>query len=82
LEIEKIKSIPYVPMSHPFVEKLIGSVRPELLDQALFWTATDLENKLKNYQSYYNQYRCHSSRDGATLVSSDNGKIVEIDSYR
>jgi putative transposase len=24
LEVEEIKSIPYVPMSHPFVERLIG----------------------------------------------------------
>ena len=50
LEVEQIKSLQHVPMSHPFVERLIGSVRRELLDQTLFWTATDLENKLTNYQ--------------------------------
>jgi len=33
LEIEEIKSLPYAPMSHPFVERLIGSVRQELLDK-------------------------------------------------
>jgi transposase InsO family protein len=65
LEIEEIKSVPYTPTSHPFVERLIGSVRRELLDQTFFWTATDLENKLRAYQQYYNEYRCHSSRDGA-----------------
>src|SRR6266849_4743167 len=27
LEIEEIKSVPYVPVSHPFVERLIGTVR-------------------------------------------------------
>ena len=68
LEIEEIKSLPHVPMSHPFVERLIGSVRRELLDQTFFWTATDLENKLRDYQAYYNEHRCHSSRDGATPV--------------
>ena len=68
LEIEEIKSLPHVPMSHPFVERLIGSVRRELLDQTFFWTATDLENKLQDYQAYYNEHRCHSSRDGATPV--------------
>ena len=46
LEIEPIKSIPYVPVSHPFVERLIGSIRRELLDHTFFWTATDLERKL------------------------------------
>ncbi len=50
LDIEEIKSLPHVPMSHPFVERLIGSVRRELLDQTFFWTVTDLENKLQDYQ--------------------------------
>ncbi len=49
LEIEEIKSLPHVPMSHPSVERLIGSVRRELLEPTFFWTATDLENKLHAY---------------------------------
>ena len=52
LEIEEIKSLPHVPMSHPFVERLISSIRRELLDQTLLWTTTDLENKLRDYQCY------------------------------
>ncbi len=82
LEIDEIKSLPHVPMSHPFVERLIGSVLRELLDKTLFWTATDLENKLRDYQTYYNEHRCHAGRDGATPVSSDSGKVVGINSYR
>ena len=82
LDIEEIKSLPYVPMSHQFVERLIGSVRRELLDQTLFWTKSDLENKLQNYQRYYNEYRCHSSRDGATPVDSGEKNIVDINRYR
>jgi hypothetical protein len=42
-EVEEIKSIPYVPMSHPFVEQLIGTVRREFLDHVLIWNAVDLE---------------------------------------
>ena len=82
LEIEEIKSLPHVPMSHPFVERLIGSVRRELLDQTFFWTATDLENKLRDYQAYYNECRCHSSRGGATPVYSDTEKVIALSSYR
>jgi len=26
-EIEEIKSVPYIPVSHPFVERLIGTIR-------------------------------------------------------
>jgi putative transposase len=82
LDIMEIKSIPHVPMSHPFLERLIGSVRRELLDQTFFWTATDLENKLRDYQSYYNDHRCHSSRNGATPIASDDGQVAYIQSYR
>ena len=38
LEITEIKTVPYVPLSHPFVERLIGTVRREYLDRILFWT--------------------------------------------
>ena len=32
LEVEEIKSVPYAPMSHPFIEQLIGTIRREYLD--------------------------------------------------
>jgi putative transposase len=82
LDVEEIKSPPHVPMSHPFVEWLIGSVRRELLDHTLFWTVADLENKLREYQCYYNEIRCHSGRNGTTPMESDNKKIVDITYHR
>jgi hypothetical protein len=82
LEVREIKSLPHVPMSHPFVEQLIGSIRRELLDQTLFWTATDLENKLQNYQCYYNECRTHSGRDGTTADETVEHKVVNISQYR
>ena len=82
LEIKEIKSLPHVPMSHPFVERLIGSIRRELLDHTLFWTASDLLNKLSNYRRYYNEDRCHSSRAGATPVDSEPGNAIDIRNYR
>jgi len=36
LEIGEIKSVPYAPVSHPFVERLIGTIRREALDQMFF----------------------------------------------
>ena len=82
LEIDEIKSLPHVPMSHPFVERLIGSVRRELLDHTFFWTATDLENKLRNFQCYFNQRRTHSGRIGVTPVESASGNVADINLYR
>jgi hypothetical protein len=43
LEIDEVKTVPFVPCSHPFVERLIGTVRREYLDRILFWNAGDLE---------------------------------------
>ncbi len=42
LEVTEIKTI-HVPLSHPFVERLIGTLRREYLDRMLFWTTADLE---------------------------------------
>src|SRR3979490_1770203 len=53
LEVEEIKSIPYVPVSHPFVERLIGTIRRELLDPVLIWNAVDLGRKLQAFRNYY-----------------------------
>src|SRR6202162_1775231 len=43
LEVTEIKTVPYVPLSHPFVERLIGTVRREYLDHMVFWTSADLQ---------------------------------------
>ena len=66
LEVEEIKSIPYVPVSHPFVERLIGTIRREFLDHVLSWNAIDLERKLEEFRNYYNEHRVHQSLNGST----------------
>jgi hypothetical protein len=48
---ERDQNRPYVPISHPFVERLIGTIRREYLDRTLFWTTADLENKLLDFQT-------------------------------
>jgi putative transposase len=66
LEIDEIKTVPHVPLPHPFVECLIGTMRREFLDHVLFWNARDRERKLAEFQVYYNAARCHASLDGHT----------------
>ena len=66
LEIDEIKTVPHVPLSHPFVERLIGTMRRECLDHVLFWNAGDLERKLADFQAYYNAARSHASLEGYT----------------
>ena len=61
LRVEEIKTVPYVPLSHPSVERLIGTTRREFLDHTLFWNARDLERKLGEFKEYYNEDRVHAS---------------------
>jgi putative transposase len=66
LDIEEVKTVPYTPLSHPFVERVIGTIRREFLDQVLFWNGRDLSKKLSQYMVYYNETRGHLSLSGKT----------------
>ena len=57
-------------MSHPFVERLIGTIRREYLDRILFWTAVDLETKLSEFKDYYNRHRAHTALQGKTPIAN------------
>ena len=62
--INPIYSIPLTPISHPFVERLIGSIRREYLDQLFFWNSRDLQHKLDQFRDYFNEHRVHAGIDG------------------
>ena len=85
LDVSEIKTVPYVPLSHPFVERLIGTVRREYLDQVPFWSARDLENKLKDFQHYYNAGRVHFALNGHPPDDSDASNrtgVARLKHYR
>ena len=82
LNVEQIKTVPYVPLSHPFIERLIGTLRRECLDQLLFWTATDLELKLIAFKHYFNQHRSHSGLKGETPNETPESRGIDLKSYR
>jgi putative transposase len=66
LDVEEIKSVPYVPVSHPCIERLIGTVRHKYLDRLLFWNSVDLTRQLEAFRDYYNNFRIHRSLGGST----------------
>lgn len=85
LEVTEVKTVPYLPISHPFVERLIGTIRREYLDVVPFWAARDLENKLLSFRDYYNDHRCHYALDGGTpgeRAGKKRKKSAVLDSYR
>ena len=78
----EIKSVPYVPLSHPFIERLIGTIRREYLDRMVFWTTADLETKLIDFQHYYNGRRTHAGLDGRLPEPNESEAPLDFDSYQ
>jgi putative transposase len=93
LEVTEIKTVPYEPLSHPFIERLIGTIRRECLDHMLFWTTVDLEEKLADFQRYLlvagfptdmkvsgsrNWRGVRSYQRNSTIYHSSDGRHVEI----
>ena len=84
LDIDEVKSIPYTPRSHPFIERLIGTIRREFLDHTLFWNARDLERKLADFRTYYNHHRTHASLNGDTpaiIAGGDSELPLKLNSF-
>jgi putative transposase len=77
LDVHAIKSIPYTPRSHPFIERLIGTIRREFLDHTLFWNAVDLERKLDTFKDYYNRSRTHASLGGNTPAGIGCDRVAQ-----
>ena len=75
LDIAEIKTVPHVPLSHPFVERLIGTIRREFLDHVPFWNGRDRDRKLAEFQAYYNASRGHASLEGRTPLTVASGEL-------
>ena len=74
--------MPYVPWSHPFVERLIGTLRRECFDRTLFWTTADLESKLLDVKAYFNYHRAYRTLGpitrGRTAAADREAPIVPM----
>jgi hypothetical protein len=82
LEMVEIRAVPYVPLSHPFVERLLGTLRREGLNRALLWTTADREAKLREFQEYFNQHRTHAGLEGRLPDSRGPASPISFASYR
>jgi putative transposase len=85
LDVETVQTVPQVPWSHPFVERLIATIRREYLDRLFFWTADDLERKLELFKNYYNAARVHQGLSGDTPGEKAGGPTPQaagLENYR
>ena len=78
-----MKSAPRSPWQNPFVQRLIGSIRRELLDQAVVLDEQHLLRLMKSYAAYYHECRTHLSLDkdapsGRPTQPPAMGEVVEF----
>jgi len=72
-------------LSHPFIERLIGTIRREFLDQTLFWNGIDLERKLEAFPDYYDHSRFHTSIENAAPARAGSEPRItnaDLECYR
>jgi transposase InsO family protein len=61
LGIEEVKIAPRSPWQNPYCERVIGSIRRDLLDHVVVLHARHLMRLLTAYLSYYHRFRTHLS---------------------
>jgi len=59
-----------------------STLRRGYLDRMFFWTTADLENKLLDFRTYFNNQRTHSSLEGRTPDTPVSRPIANLRSLR
>jgi putative transposase len=59
--IEEVKMAPLSPRQSPYVERLIGSIRRECLNDVIVLNERHLRRVLQSYADYYHNWRTHRS---------------------
>jgi len=59
--IDEVVIAPRSPWQNPYVERLIGSIRREVLDQVMILNEQHLQRILASYFTYYQSWRTHLS---------------------
>jgi hypothetical protein len=63
LGIEEVVTAPRSPWQNPYVERMIGSIRRELLDQVVVLNERHLRRLLSSYLEYFHRSRPHMGLD-------------------
>jgi len=81
--IREVLIAPRSPWQNPFVERVIGSIRRECLDDVIVLNERHLKRMLKDYFDYYHGWRTHLSLDmdcpeSRPVQPAAAGQIVEF----
>jgi putative transposase len=81
--IEQVLSAPRSPWQRAHIERVIGSIRRECLDQMIVFNEGSLRRHLRAYTDYYHQTRTHlalqkDSPEPRAVQTPDAGPILSI----
>jgi len=81
--MEEVLTAPRSPWQNPFVERLVGSIRRECLDQVIVWNERSLRRTLQSYFAYYQRSRTHlalakDTPEPRTVEPPEKGRVVAI----
>ncbi|MCZ2340639.1 MAG: integrase core domain-containing protein [Bacteroidales bacterium] len=81
--IVEVKTAPHSPWQNAYVERVIGTLRRELLDHVIVLNERHLRRLLSGYLEYYHISRCHQSLDDNSpyprVVEPPNqGEVISI----
>ena len=57
--VKPVRPAPRAPWQNPYVERLGGTLRRELLDKIIVFNPTQLQRVITQFVSYYHEDRCH-----------------------
>jgi putative transposase len=83
LGMEEVKIAPHSPWQNPYCERLIGSIRRDVLDHVIVLNDQHLGRVLTAYISYYHRYRTHLSLEmdcpqPRAVEPPEAGKVVAL----
>lgn len=81
--MEEVITAPRSPWQNPYVERLIGSIRRECLDQVIVWNRRSLYRILQSYFVYDQRSRTHlalakDAPESRVVEKPERGRIVVI----
>jgi transposase InsO family protein len=87
LGVEEVVTAPASPWQNAYAERLIGTIRRELLDHVVILNERHLRRLLETYVGYYNRWRTHRSLEGDApdtrpVCPASPARISEIPAVR
>src|SRR6267378_7593084 len=81
--LAEVLTTPRSPRQNPFAERVIGTIRRELLDHVIVLNERHLRRRLRNYLGYYHGSRTHLALDKdaperRAVESPAHGQVVAL----